>query len=82
MPLSAFISTECIKIGRMSVDSTGASGIHATYALQQMHADLCLWALGTEERTAAPYAIRFVQDHKHDFDVTRLPSVLEKGGKL
>lgn len=79
MPLSAFISTECIKFGRMSVDSTGASGLRATYALQQMHADLCLWDLGTEE---APYVIWLVQDHKHDFDVTRLASVLEKGAKI
>lgn len=55
MPLSAFISTECIIFGRMSVDSTGASGIRATYALQQMHADLCL---GTEERSTVCDLVR------------------------
>lgn len=51
MPLSAFISTECIKFGRMSAESTGASGVFAAYALQQMHVDLCAQALGTEERS-------------------------------
>lgn len=58
MPLSAFISTECIKFGRMSAESTGASGVLAAYALQQMHVDLYVRALGTEEHSIVRDLIR------------------------
>ncbi len=58
MPLSAFISTECIKFGRMWAESTGASGVLAAYALQQMHVDLCVRALGTEEHSIVRDLIR------------------------
>ncbi len=58
MPLSAFISTKCIKFGRMGAESIGASGVLAAYALQQMHVDLCVRALGTEEHSIVQNLIR------------------------
>lgn len=81
MPLSAFISTECIKFGCMSVDITGPSGLYT----QHMHCSKCkliyVCELSTQKSTA-PYAFWFMQDHKRNFDVTRLAPVLEKGCEI
>lgn len=53
--------------------------------VQHMRCSKCMLIYVCEisaQKSAAPYVIWLVRDHKHDFDVTRLASVLEKGAKI
>lgn len=79
MPLSAFISKECIKFGCMSADITGPSGLYT----QHMHCSKCLMIYDFAwTKTHTVLCSSRAHKHKHNFDVTRLAPVLEKGCEI